>query len=989
VITDCPEKILKKSDFGGHGGGKIKSKLLFSVLLLFGLALLLNITDVSATADNQTDTLNQSTGQDLGINTITQTSDQQLTTTETDSNSTEETNSNSPTETNVGPPEFTLDQITVASTYVRSYVETNHSLPDYVNIDGIYVDMPSFLKLLTSSVLEINNGTITPIDFLVYNSAPKPRDEIRNGDLSQTEYLKIAADVKSFMDRTGLAPEYAYNTSLGLYFGYQNLVYTYTMIMDSYGVNNALPSYVTLKPWKIVSDPKIVNFTVDQVSVAATWVKNYVDTNHKLPDYVTIGTTNVTMPSFLELLTTSILQINKGTDSTVDLFNFGSAPIPRDEIRSGDMSQAEYLKIANDVKSFMDAKGIAPEFAYNTSLGLYFSYQNLVYTYAKILDSYSVNTVLPKLSTQSLNAVLSVQSVNTVLPTYVSLKPWNLVVNPPVSFTLDDVTTAATWVKNYIDTNHKLPDYVTIGTTNVTMPSFLELLTTSVLKINNGTDTLVDLLNSGSAPTPKDGIRSGDMSQAEYLKIANDVKSFMDAKGIAPEFAYNTSLGLYFGYQNLVYTYAKILDSYGTNGVLPTYVSLKPWNLVVNPPVSFTLDDVTTAATWVKNYIDTNHKLPDYVTIGTTNVTMPSFLELLTTTTLQINNGTSTTVDLMNFGSAPTSRDEIRIADMNKAEYLKIAADVKSFMDTKGIAPEYAYNTSIGSYLGYQNLVYMYAKILDSYDTNGVLPASVSMKPWTTFTLDQVGSAATWVTNYVQANHKLPDSVTIGSINVNMPSFLEILTTAVLEVSNGQTTPVYFIASGGAPNPKDTITSGNIYTAEYLKIAQDVKSFMDTKGIAPEYAYNTSLGSYLGCQNLVYMYAMLMDYNHRTGNIAEYVVMKPWSAIDTSLALQYIPQIMSGAAGYGYSSGISTAAAMISAGAGDCWAMSEYLYLKFSAVNIRSRIVQYATAYSSNHRSVQIYQNGVWVDAPYREYGLNSMFNNTAASAYGTVIAGG
>ncbi|HEX7467039.1 MAG TPA: hypothetical protein VF324_00445, partial [Methanobacterium sp.] len=312
MITDCPEKIQKNSEFGGHGGGKIKRKLLFSVLLLFGLALLLNVSDVSATADNQTDTLNQSLGQDLGVNEITQISDQQLTTNETDPNSTEEitssstgqTTSSSTGQTNISPPKFTSDQITVASTDVKSYVETNHKLPDYVTIGTTKVSMPSFLELLTTSVLQINNGTNTLIDYLVFNTAPKPRDEIRSGFMSQVEYLKIAGDVKSFMDRTGVAPEYAYNTSLGYYMGYQNLVYTYAMIMDSYGTNNALPAYVALKPWKTVSDPNIINFTNDQVSVAATWVKNYVDTNHKLPDYVTIGTTKVTMPSFLELLTT-------------------------------------------------------------------------------------------------------------------------------------------------------------------------------------------------------------------------------------------------------------------------------------------------------------------------------------------------------------------------------------------------------------------------------------------------------------------------------------------------------------------------------------------------------------------------------------------------------------------------------------------------------------------------------------------------------------
>ena len=94
--------------------------------------------------------------------------------------------------------------------------------------------------------------------------------------------------------------------------------------------------------------------------------------------------------------------------------------------------------------------------------------------------------------------------------------------------------------------------------------------------------------------------------------------------------------------------------------------------------------------------------------------------------------------------------------------------------------------------------------------------------------------------------------------------------------------------------------------------------------------------------------------------------------------------IMKSAAKYGYSHSASTAAAMERIGAGDCWAMSDYLYTKMTAAHMQARIIQYPTAYSSRHESVQYKQNGVWVNAPYRSYGLNSMFNNTQST--GTVI---
>ncbi len=94
--------------------------------------------------------------------------------------------------------------------------------------------------------------------------------------------------------------------------------------------------------------------------------------------------------------------------------------------------------------------------------------------------------------------------------------------------------------------------------------------------------------------------------------------------------------------------------------------------------------------------------------------------------------------------------------------------------------------------------------------------------------------------------------------------------------------------------------------------------------------------------------------------------------------------IMEGAAKFGYSHDAHTAAAMEAIGAGDCWAMSNYLYLKMTAAGITTRIIEYPTAYSANHRSVQYLDNGSWVNVPYQKYGVNMMFWNTQSS--GTVI---
>jgi methionine-rich copper-binding protein CopC len=114
------------------------------------------------------------------------------------------------------------------------------------------------------------------------------------------------------------------------------------------------------------------------------------------------------------------------------------------------------------------------------------------------------------------------------------------------------------------------------------------------------------------------------------------------------------------------------------------------------------------------------------------------------------------------------------------------------------------------------------------------------------------------------------------------------------------------------------------------------------------------------------------------------VIKKPKLTV-AALSNMSLAAIMRSAAKFHYSSAAHTAAAMIRIGGGDCWAMSDYIYKHMTAAGMKARIIQYATSYSSRHRSVQYFSNGIWVNAPYRTYGVNSMFNATKSS--GAVIA--
>lgn len=68
---------------------------------------------------------------------------------------------------------------------------------------------------------------------------------------------------------------------------------------------------------------------------------------------------------------------------------------------------------------------------------------------------------------------------------------------------------------------------------------------------------------------------------------------------------------------------------------------------------------------------------------------------------------------------------------------------------------------------------------------------------------------------------------------------------------------------------------------------------------------------------------------------------------------------------------------MQSKGRGECWAFSDLIYIRLKERGVASRIMQYPTRYSNNHRSVQYKDtNGGWQNFPYNDYGWGSRYSN-------------
>ncbi len=153
----------------------------------------------------------------------------------------------------------TTSSVINASSTVKSYVETNHTLPSTVNVSGNQVSMSQFLELSTTAVVNINKSSNATITLKNYSNAAAPSENITSRNISKTEYLDIANRVKSFMDTNGKAPNYATQTSTGSTIRFESLVYMYSKILNYYKTNNVLPNYVSVTPWTQISIPNNAN----------------------------------------------------------------------------------------------------------------------------------------------------------------------------------------------------------------------------------------------------------------------------------------------------------------------------------------------------------------------------------------------------------------------------------------------------------------------------------------------------------------------------------------------------------------------------------------------------------------------------------------------------------------------------------------------------------------------------------------------------------
>ena len=135
--------------------------------------------------------------------------------------------------------------------------------------------------------------------------------------------------------------------------------------------------------------------------------------------------------------------------------------------------------------------------------------------------------------------------------------------------------------------------------------------------------------------------------------------------------------------------------------------------------VSLNVTEAGTASFGVKNYTAGHGYVPGYVYISSKNITTPSFLNIITTYTVELSKSIKTPVNVTSV-SKPISPSGTATGTLKKTEYVTVANNIQNYIKIHKVAPNYA-SSSLG-HIRYESLVYMYSRIINYYQNNKILP---------------------------------------------------------------------------------------------------------------------------------------------------------------------------------------------------------------------------------------------------------------------------
>ena len=279
-------------------------------------------------------------------------------------------------------------------------------------------------------------------------------------------------------------------------------------------------------------------------------------------------------------------------------------------------------------------------------------------------------------------------------------------------------------------------------------------------------------------------------------------------------------------------------------------------------------------------------------------------------------------------------------------------------------------------------------------NTSGSTTPAAGTSSGTSFTSAQINDAAKRVNSFIGTNSRLPNYVTIGSYQITVPQFLQLIAQNIVNINSGLTSSITLKSVASPTSTSETVTRGSVAKTEYVTLAKNILSTITSTGKAPS-TVSSSLGT-LKYETMVYSLTKILNYYKTNSRLPNYVTVSAWSTgsggliIDSSSVQSILDSIGYAEAKYKDIQGQSSASAMERVGYGDCWADSQWLYNKLNAAGVAARIMGYVgggTGVWYRHSWVQINTGNGWVNWSYTKYASQHFGDGLGAAAYVLIAA--
>ena len=310
----------------------------------------------------------------------------------------------------------------------------------------------------------------------------------------------------------------------------------------------------------------------NQIYSASIIVKNYVEKNGQLPNYVMISGKEYSMNEYEYLICKSIVTKYNGKTSNIKIkTNITNPSNPFGDSISKTITKKQFVTMSKNVVNFIDKNNQAPNFVYFGTKKI--QHQTFIYGMSRVGTFIRNNKKMPASLLLNVKNTHSMNK-NTQITPAMNRNAQTVFNNGSVSFmNTKTFLNASTNVKNWIEANGKLPAYVTISGKQYNMPNYLGMASNAIASYSIYTlGNELPISNISDPVRPYGNNISTTITSLQYYDMAQRTSDFCVKNARAPS---TVGLGnIEINYQTTIYLFSKVLNYYNKNSGMPNYVQI-------------------------------------------------------------------------------------------------------------------------------------------------------------------------------------------------------------------------------------------------------------------------------------------------------------------------------------------------------------------------------------------------------------------------------